>query len=139
LHQKRKLRSSKRSSSKEKAGAQEPRKRFRGGSNQKEEKKPPAVIARRAASSSSSRQAYLAKIRMRIDDEPLTAQGDEDDELLLTSKGWDWDPSASCVPWYFLSRRLTVKNFYLQESSAMSTIIMQVFGAKGSNKIICTF
>ena len=34
----------------------------------------------------------LPTVRMRIDDEPLEPSSDGDDELLLTSRGWDWEP-----------------------------------------------
>jgi hypothetical protein len=34
----------------------------------------------------------LPSVRMRIDDEPLAPSSDGEDELLLTSRGWDWEP-----------------------------------------------
>jgi hypothetical protein len=42
----------------------------------------------------SSARQNPAKYRIQVyaDGEPLVAGDDEDDELLLTSKGWDWDP-----------------------------------------------
>lgn len=32
------------------------------------------------------------RIQVYTDNEPLAVEDDGDDELLLTSKGWDWDP-----------------------------------------------
>lgn len=32
------------------------------------------------------------KAILTMNDDPLIGNVDEDDELLLTSKGWDWDP-----------------------------------------------
>ncbi|TDL24092.1 hypothetical protein BD410DRAFT_786787 [Rickenella mellea] len=43
-------------------------------------------------STTSKNRSLLPTVRMKIDDEPILPESDGDDELLLTSRGWDWDP-----------------------------------------------
>ena len=40
-------------------------------------------------------------IQVNNNNEPLTGEDDEDDELLLTSKGWDWDPLYVALLWWW--------------------------------------
>lgn len=93
VHQKRKLRSALPSNTGveniEKPSSQR-RKRPRETQKQKDKQRSTGVLL-------SHRPA--PRYHSRIDDEPLVANDDEDDELLLTSKGWDWVPPASymCV------------------------------------------
>lgn len=41
-----------------------------------------------------SKSSPLPTIKMKTDVEALTPSSDDDDELLLTYRGWDWDPSS---------------------------------------------
>ena len=43
------------------------------------------------------RKVKQPTIKMKIDDEPVTSSEDSVDELLLTSKGWQWDPVAQQI------------------------------------------
>ncbi|KAF8587867.1 hypothetical protein K439DRAFT_742122 [Ramaria rubella] len=95
--QKKKLRSSKRGVT------------FKKNANSaaKESQKPITGQGEKGVPSRHSTPSYSApeKIpnhRLCTNSEPLVTQGDvsEDDELLLTSKGWDWDPlyvSLVCI------------------------------------------
>jgi hypothetical protein len=51
------------------------------------------LVGSNSVSTSSARQnGPKRRIQVYTDSEPLITADDEDDELLLTSKGWDWDP-----------------------------------------------
>ena len=136
LPQKRKLRppTRTRNNSDPKATVQDPRKRLRSDLNKKQQRKRHAPVATTRYSAQTSSSSFRLgclppNIRMRIDDEPLIAEGDEDDELLLTSKGWDWDPLTSCVLLPFFWQRL-VRFLYIQESSTVNRLLRHEYSVK---------
>lgn len=50
------------------------------------------VVGSRPTSSSTQQNVPKHGNQTCADNEPLIGGDDEEDELLLTSKGWDWDP-----------------------------------------------